>query len=78
MSTIDATFYTCERAEAPARFSLADFEALRGAMAGFATRLVAQFQHRRTIQRIARFSDNRLLDLGFERDWDGSIIPARR
>lgn len=78
MSTIDATFYTCERAEPSARLPLADCEALRGAMAGFATRLVAQFQHRRTIQRIARFSDNRLRDIGFERDWDGSVIPAGR
>lgn len=78
MSTIDATFDTCERGEPSARLPLADFEPLRGMLAGFATRLVARFQHRRTIRRIARFSDSRLRDIGFERDWDGSVIPARR
>jgi hypothetical protein len=42
--------------------------------ADLATRLFAGLQHRWTMQRIVRFSDHRLQDMGFERDWDGSII----
>jgi hypothetical protein len=52
-------------------------EPLRVAMAGCAARLFAGFQHRWTMQRIARFSDHRLQDMGFERDWDGSINPRQ-
>ena len=38
--------------------------------------LVAAFRHRLAMERIARFSDERLQDVGFERDWDGSINPV--
>jgi hypothetical protein len=30
------------------------------------------------MQRIARFPDDRLRDIGFERDWDGSVIAVQR
>ena len=41
-----------------------------------AASLVAAFRHRLAMGRIARFSDQRLKDVGFERDWDGSINPV--
>lgn len=39
-------------------------------------RMVAAIKHRLVMRRFARFSDHRFRDLGFERDRDGSIIPA--
>jgi hypothetical protein len=38
--------------------------------------LVAAIDHRLAMKRIERFSDRRLQDIGFERDWDGSVIPV--
>ena len=38
--------------------------------------VVAAFRHRRDMERVARFSDHRLQDVGYERDWDGSINPV--
>lgn len=52
--------------------------ALPAALAGQAGLLVDGFRRRRTMQRLARFSDHRLADIGFERDWDGTIIPTQR
>lgn len=31
-------------------------------------------RHRADMQRISRFSDHTLQDIGFERDWDGTVI----
>jgi uncharacterized protein YjiS (DUF1127 family) len=39
------------------------------------TRMAAQLRHYRTMRELGCFSDHRLHDIGFERDWDGSIIP---
>ena len=78
MSTVDVTFYECEPMTVPARFPIASLAVPQAALAGFAARLVAWFEHRLTMGRMARFSDHRLRDLGFERDWDGSIIQPRR
>jgi hypothetical protein len=47
-------------------------------VSGRAARLLAGFRHRWTMQRITRFSDHRLQDMGFERDRDGSLVPTRR
>ena len=44
---------------------------------GRATRLLAGLQRRWNMRRIERFSDHRLQDVGFERDWDGSIRPRQ-
>ena len=38
--------------------------------------LLAHIQQVCAMQRIARFSTHRLQDIGFERDWDGSLIRA--
>jgi hypothetical protein len=43
-----------------------------------AVRVYDGFRHRRTMHRISRLSDHRLDDIGFERDWDGAILPTRR
>jgi hypothetical protein len=48
---------------------------LRDAATDLAARLFARFRHRWMMHTFARFSDRRLCDMGFERDWDGSIIP---
>ncbi|GLS35705.1 hypothetical protein GCM10010869_12940 [Mesorhizobium tianshanense] len=51
------------------------FNALRNVATAFAARLTAGIQHRSTMRTLDRFSDRRLRDLGFERDWDGTVIP---
>jgi hypothetical protein len=63
---------------ASARLPMVAIEPLRIAVTGQAARLFAGLQHRRTMRRIAGFSDHRLQDMGFERDWDGSVIPMQR
>jgi uncharacterized protein YjiS (DUF1127 family) len=52
------------------------FETLRMAIIEPAARLFARIQYRWTMRRFARFSTHRLQDIGFERDWDGSIIDS--
>ncbi len=39
--------------------------------------LIAAFQHRLMIGHFARFSDHRLKDVGFERDWTGRSSRSR-
>ena len=41
-------------------------------VAGF----IAEVRRRRTLRYLNRFADRRLHDIGFERDWDGSVIPT--
>jgi uncharacterized protein YjiS (DUF1127 family) len=36
--------------------------------------LPSMFRDRLEFHRMKRFSDHRLRDIGFERDWDGSLI----
>ncbi|NGO51847.1 DUF1127 domain-containing protein [Mesorhizobium camelthorni] len=60
------------------RTPLDAIESLRVAVTERAARLFSGFQHRRAMQRIARFSDHGLQDIDLERDWDGSIIPRQR
>jgi hypothetical protein len=42
-------------------------------LTGMAGRILASNSRRRTKRLIARFSTHRLEDIGFERDWDGSV-----
>jgi hypothetical protein len=49
---------------ASARLPIAAIESLRIAVTGRAARLIAGLQHRRTMQRIACFSDHSLQDMG--------------
>jgi hypothetical protein len=63
---------------ASARLPKAAIAALWIVVSGRAARLLAGFRHRWTMQRITRFSDHRLQDMGFERDRDGSLVPTRR
>ena len=39
--------------------------------------LYEAFMHRRTMMRFSRYSDHLLDDLGYERDWDRTIIPRQ-
>ena len=57
-------------------FPLSAIGSLRQAVRVLVASLVAAFERRLAMGRFARFSDHRLQDLGFERDWDGSIIPV--
>jgi hypothetical protein len=59
-----------------ARSSLAAIRSALTVIAERAACLFANIQHVWTMQRIARFSTHRLQDIGFERDWDGSLIQA--
>lgn len=79
MSIIHAYMGACDpMAPASRRTPMDAIEPLRVSAADLAARLFAGLQHRRTMHRIARFSDHRLQDIGFERDWDGSILPRQR
>ncbi|WP_292449959.1 hypothetical protein [Mesorhizobium sp.] len=79
MSTIHAYMDACDRmVPASQRTPMDAVVSLCRSAADLATRLFAGLQHRWTMQRIARFSDRRLQDMGFERDWDGSIIRRQR
>ena len=53
-------------------------ESISAAMSGRALRTTAVVERRRMLRRVARFSDHRLHDVGFERDWDGSILRNGR
>jgi hypothetical protein len=43
------------------------------AVTGMAGRMLASSSRRRTERRINRFSTHLLRDIGFDRDWDGSV-----
>lgn len=53
--------------------------ALRATIHTLALRIVASIEQRFLRRRLTRLSDHMLRDLGFERDWDGSIrsLPDR-
>ncbi|WP_353646558.1 hypothetical protein [Mesorhizobium sp. WSM2239] len=75
MSTLHAMGSTCNPAEmARVRSPLEAFNTLRNAATVFAVHLSASIQHRGTMRTLDRFCDRRLHDLGFERDWNGTII----
>ncbi|HET7716849.1 MAG TPA: DUF1127 domain-containing protein [Bauldia sp.] len=42
-------------------------------LSGMGGRILAAGNRRRTEQLVAHFSTRRLKDIGFERDWDGSV-----
>ncbi|MBY5903831.1 DUF1127 domain-containing protein [Rhizobium leguminosarum] len=48
------------------------------AASGAAKSLLLAFRYRLATRRIQRFSDHRLHDIGFERDWDGSVITRQK
>lgn len=47
-------------------------------LAAAANDLFVQLQHRQAMRRFERFSGHRLQDVGFQREWDGSIQPLNR
>jgi len=54
------------------------FQSISTAMSGLVIRTSAVVERRHTLRRVARFSDHRLHDIGFERDWDGSLLRNGR
>lgn len=46
-------------------------------LTGMAGRVLVSSSRRRTERMISRFSNRTLQDIGFERDWDGSVYRAR-
>ena len=79
MTNVHVTLNTCDRMGPSLAGRLpAAIESVRAAAIGSVMRLFSTFQYRRTVNRFARFSDHRLHDIGFERDWDGSILPVNR
>jgi len=76
VSTLHATLNTCNPVEITrVRSPMEAFSALRDAATALATRVSVGIQQRLTMRALNRFSDRRLRDLGFERDWDGTVIP---
>jgi uncharacterized protein YjiS (DUF1127 family) len=65
-------------APASAPTSMDAIVSLRAAATELTAGVVAGFLYRRTLRRIERFPDHRLHDMGFERDWDGSVIPRQQ
>ena len=53
-------------------------KAIRGLAGSAVALLAANVQRRMATPDFDHFSDRRLHDIGFERDWDGSIIPTVR
>jgi hypothetical protein len=53
------------------------FEPVVDVLAGMTGRIRAAGKRRRTDQLIARFSPHLLRDIGFVRDWDGSVYRAK-
>jgi len=60
-------------APASLRRPFVDVARVIAAIRGRTAHLFAALQQQRTMRRIARFSDHRLHDIGFERDWDESV-----
>lgn len=79
MSTIHTSLDTSEPPSLPsARGLLIAIDAVFATVRGSADALRAGLVRRRTMAHVARFSDHGLRDIGFERDWDGTIVPLRR
>jgi hypothetical protein len=62
---------------APLQSTLDAFGAVVAASAAAVLAVRAAHLHRRTLRRLTRLSDHMLRDFGFERDWDGTILPLR-
>ena len=52
--------------------------ALRNRTAATARDLFVKLQHRQTMKRFEHFSGHGFQDVGFEREWNGSIQPLNR
>jgi hypothetical protein len=52
------------------------FAPVANVLSGMAGRILASSRRQRTERIMSRFSNRELADMGFERDWDGSIQRA--
>lgn len=52
--------------------------ALAGAARDRIASLVAAIRYRSEMRRLDRFSNRTLQDIGFERDWDGTVLPRQQ
>lgn len=73
-----------ERQEPAAIVVIVKAHSMGAALRSLKERLIAMpgslyeaFMHRRTMMRFSRYSDHLLDDLGYERDWDRTIIPRQ-
>lgn len=74
MSNYQANVVTCGQISSVSARPLKDaMLTLQGFAGAIAARMVALSQRRRT-PNMTRFADHLLADMGFERDWDGSIM----
>jgi hypothetical protein len=54
------------------------FAPVANVLTGVADRIHALSRRQRTERMMSRFSNRELADMGFERDWDGSIYRSDR
>lgn len=74
-----SNIYALTKPQSSVSVDLADVIAgLRKRIAAAAHDLFLKLQHRKAMKRFERFSGHGLQDVGFERDWDGSIQPFNR
>jgi hypothetical protein len=78
MSSIQANMDICGRTPAFDRTVVDAVSSRLTAASGTAKTLLLAFRYRLAMRRILRFSDYRLHDIGFERDWDGSVITRQQ
>ncbi|WP_261321159.1 hypothetical protein [Rhizobium leguminosarum] len=78
MSSIHANMDICGRTPAFDRNIVDAVSSRLTAASGAAKSLLLAFRYRLATRRIQRFSDHRLHDIGFERDWDGSVITRQK
>jgi hypothetical protein len=75
VSNYHAYFDASEQmASASARIPSNAIASLRCSALEAVSHLVAEFKRRHTQRAMARFPAHLLADMGFERDWDGSVV----
>ena len=78
MSNIHATADASVHQVSSALTTVVDVTAtLQATVRTVAMRIVAAIEQRFMQRRLTRLSNHMLRDLGFERDWDGTIRPLR-
>lgn len=63
-----------DRMYRPVRAMIALADAARDRIGG----IMAAVRHRAEMRRLERFSNHKLQDIGFEHDWDGTVIPRQK
>lgn len=74
MSIIHANTHVCNLECACEGIALRESPSLTASARRKAGDLMSRLRDRLELNRMKRFSDHRLRDIGFEHDWDGSLI----